>query len=329
MKRVLLIFLTLSLLVSCSLVSCTEKPTPSASFFLMDTMITVTLYTDEETAGPILAECRSMLEELDRLWSRTKEESDTSRFNASEEGLMTADERTIELLQVALDVSLKTDGAFDVTVAPLVTLWQTCEKAGRLPTESELAAAMKTVGATEIVVEENSLLKKNSNVKIDLGGIGKGAAISKIVSYIEYSGISGGLVSFGSNVAVIGRKPNGKDFRIALRDPKNTNASAGTLTLRAGEVLSVSGDYERFYVIDGKNYHHILDPKTGYPAESGLSSVAVVCRDGALADALSTALLVMGEERARAFYAAGFYEFEAVFISDTGVISTTDRISFN
>ena len=328
-KRCFLLLLAMLLLTP--MLACCARPSasPSASFFLMDTVITVTLYTDENTASGIFAECRRILEELDGLWSRTKEGSDVSRFNDASVGTVPVDERTATLLQVAEDVAKKTDGSFDVTVAPLVFLWQASEEAGRLPTAQELSAAMAAIGGAKLSDKGSSLQKISDDAKIDFGGIGKGAAISALVSYIDSTEIEGGIVSFGSNVAVIGKKPNGTDFRIALRDPKNTAAYAGTLTLRPGEILSVSGDYERFYEIGGERYHHILDPQTGYPSKSGLSSVAVVCRDGALADALSTALLVMGELRARELYATGIYEFEAVFIASDGTVSTTDGILFD
>ena len=138
--------------------------------------------------------------------------------------------------------------------------------------------------------------------------------------------MSGGLVSFGSNVAVFGKKPDGSDFRIGLRDPHDRTDYAGALTLKTGEILSVSGDYERYYTVNGEQYHHILDPKTGYPADTGLSTVAVVCSDGALADALSTALFVMGEEEAIALYNAQIYRFEAIFIRSDGSIRVTSGL---
>lgn len=328
MRKRLLVFLMLLALLLPSLFSCAPNQTSHASFFLMDTAITVTLYEKEETAAPILAECRSMLTELDRLWSRTKGESDTSRFNASGVGEVEADRRTLALLRVALDVSEKTNGAFDVTVAPLVTLWQSCERAERLPTDAELQAALERIGSEQITVTSDRLLKNREGTEIDLGGIGKGAAISEVVSYIKGTGVSA-LVSFGSNVAAVGKKPNGADFRIAIRDPKDRGSTVGTVTLSDGDILSVSGDYERFYTVNGEKYHHILDTKTGYPSKSGLSSVAVICKDGALADALSTALLVMGEVQARTLYASEIYDFEAVFVTDTGIVSTTDGISLN
>ena len=134
---------------------------------------------------------------------------------------------------------------------------------------------------------------------------------------------TGGLVSFGSNVAVFGEKPDHSPFRVALRDPKNPKGTVGVLTLSPGQVLSVSGDYERYVEIDGQRYHHLLDPKTGYPFDRGLSSVAVVTENGALADALSTALFGMGKEKAMAFYESGVFSFEALLIGSDGSMTAT------
>ncbi len=303
--------------------SCQREERQEKNFFLMDTPITVTLYTDKKTAEPIFNSCRAILSELDALWSRTKTDSDVGRFNTSETA-HSLDPRTASLIAKAMDVSQKTSGAFDITVAPVVNLWQQSEETGTLPTDSELQTALSLVGSQNLTISDKTLTKTEKNVQIDLGGIGKGAAISVLISYLKAcNGVRGGLVSFGSNVAVFGEKPDGKPFRIALKNPKNESGYAGVLHLQDGEILSVSGDYERYYTIDGEKYHHILDPQTGYPAQSGLCSVAVICSDGALADALSTALFVMGEENARAFYESNVYDFEAVFIDENGNVTTT------
>ena len=288
----------------------------------MDTPITVTLYTDQKTAEPIFDACRTLLVEYDDLWSRTKSESDVGRFNTSEVST-DIDSRTAALIQKAIDVSQKTSGAFDITIAPVVQLWQTSQERGSLPTDDEMQLALFNVGENELTIAQNTLSKTKSGVQIDLGGIGKGAAISALVNYLASCNICGGIVSFGSNVAVFGEKPDGKPYRIAIKNPKTPGKYAGVLRMQAGEVLSVSGDYERFYTIDNQTYHHIINPKTGYPAESGLCSVAVICSDGALADALSTALFVMGKEKALAFYESKMYDFEAVFIDANGNVSTT------
>ncbi len=325
MKRLLLCLLVLCLL---PVWGCGERRETSQSFYLMGTVITVTLYTDEDTARPHLEACRRLLEELDALWSRTREESEVSSFYASPEGLSKPDPRTVTMLQTALAVSKATDGAFDPTVAPLVSLWERAEAEGRLPTADQMQETLAAVDYKRLTVTPDAISKSDPSLTLDLGGIGKGAAITHLLAYLQASGLPGGVVSFGSNVAVFGAKPDGASFRIALRDPKSdTGGTLGVLSMTPGTVLSVSGDYERYVTVEGKRYHHLLDPATGYPAESGLSSVAVLAADGALADALSTALFVLGEEQAQALYRSGTFSFEAIFVASDGALSHTPGLS--
>ena len=322
--RILCILLCLTFLMPFA--ACSGGERQEKNFFLMDTTITVTLYTDNKTAEKIFDDCRTILGELDNLWSRTKVESDVGRFNTAQEAIE-IDPRTTALITQAIEVSQKTNGAFDITVAPLVNLWQEGEQKGTLPTDIEMQNARCLVGSEKLALEQNILTKTEKNVQIDLGGIGKGAAISALITYLEGSDARGGIVSFGSNVAVFGTKPDGNPYRIAVKNPKTDGQYAGVLNLKDGQILSVSGDYERYFTIAGENYHHIINPQTGYPAESGLCSVAVVCSDGALADALSTALFVMGKEKALAFYESKAYDFEAIFIDQDGNVTTTNGLA--
>lgn len=322
MKKIALLLAILLTLGVC-FSGCTRKSAHAATFFFMDTVITVTLYTeDAELASRALADCRALLAELDTLWSPTMEQSDVVRFNTSQEPL-TLDSRTAELLALALDVSRKTNGAFDVTVAPLVRLWSEAEKNNLLPTVAQMQHTLTLCGYQKLTLTDVTLSRRESGVEIDLGGIGKGAAADALISLLSGYTLEGGLISFGSNIATFGSKPDKSPFRIALRDPKNAEISVGTLCLSDGQILSVSGDYERFVTVAGEKYHHILDPSVGYPANTGLASVAVVCQSGALADALSTALFVMGWEAATAFYESGAYAFEAIVVTSDGAILTT------
>lgn len=306
--------------------SCGKKSEKqSCSFFLMDTTVTVTLWgANAETADAAFAASRALLSELDtRLWSRTAEASELSAFNRAGTEAVALDGRTLALMEKALEVSTRTGGAFDVTLAPLSDLWNECGERDALPTDGELSRCMEHTGWEKLTLTGNALAKSDPALQIDLGGIGKGEAIGLLLDCLRGYPVTGGLISFGSNVAVFGKKPDESPFRVGLRDPKDARATVGTLTMEDGMILSVSGDYERFVTIGGERYHHILDPATGYPSASGLSSVAVLCRDGALADALSTALLVMGSEKALAFYESGAFAFEAVMIASTGEILRT------
>ena len=326
MKKITL-FLAICLMLSC-FSGCAKSNSFSENFFFMDTVIGITLYTDEAAlAENAFDECRAILSELDTLWARQKPDSDIARWNASSDGNVSLDFRTRELIRTALEVSRDTGAAFDVTVAPLVDLWQTCGERDQLPTEAELSEVLAQIGYDKIAWSGECVSKTDPQVAIDLGGIGKGAATDALLAYLTSLRLDGGLVTFGSNVAVFGKKPDESPYRIALRHPRENGASLGTLLLPAGQVLSVSGDYERYVTIDGENYHHILDLDSGYPADTGLASVAVVAADGVLADALSTALLVMGKDRALDFYRTGIYDFEVILTETDGTLTVTDGIS--
>lgn len=326
MKRIA--FLLALMLCLLSFGGCAKDQSRSSSFFVMDTVISVTLYgTDEKTSQEIFSHCNTLLTELESLWSRQKADSDISRFNTATSGEIALDARTVSLLRLASEVEAATGGAFDITLASLCDLWKTCGEEDRMPCEEELSTLLSHTGADTWSLLENGTVYKNDVLTaFDLGGIGKGAAADALLAYLKTTSAVGGMVSFGSNVTVFGNKPSGKDFRIAVRDPKDANGTVGVITLARGQALSISGDYERFVTIGGEKYHHVLDPQTGYPSSSGVSSAAIVCQSGALADALSTACLVLGYDRAMELYASGVYEFEAVFVFSDGTVRVTDGL---
>lgn len=292
-------------------------------FYGMGTLVTVTLYGEGRAAEDGFARVRALVAELEGLWSLNVETSDIARLNRSDGGIPDADERTVALLEKAQALCAATDGNFDVTLASLSALWQNCGDENRLPTDGEIADRLARVGTGRLELS-GTAVGKPEGVTVDLGAIAKGEAVSLLIRLLDGTeGLTGGLVSMGSSIAVFGGKPDGKPFRVSVRDPKDGTKTVGTLTLLPGEVLSVSGDYERFVTIDGEPYHHILDPRTGYPSASGLSSVAVIAEDGATADALSTAFMVMGEKKTTDFRQSGAYAFEALLIRTDGTLAGT------
>lgn len=326
-KRMTCCMIALFLLLFC-LPSCKAVDRQTVEFWGMGTLVSVTLYGREVARADGFAQAQALVAELDGLWSLNIETSDITRLNRSDTGITDADLRTTALVDQASTLSALTGGDFDITLAALSALWQTCGEEDRLPTDAELWALLGKVG-TAALQAEGTEITKPAGVTVDLGAIAKGAAAGQLVTALRaIDGLSGGLISMGSCVTVFGEKPDGAPFRVSVRDPKDRNGTVGKLTLTEGQLLSVSGDYERFVTIGGKTYHHILDPRTGYPSDSGLSSVAVIAQDGATADALSTAFMVMGEDAAMAFYRAGKLAFEAVFIRSDGTIICTDQIDF-
>lgn len=303
---------------SCSFAS-SQKEYVSKTYLMMDTVIEVKLRCDATTAQPILTRCGEIMTQVENVLSRTVSESTVAVFN--ETGQATLDADTAAVLARALEVAARTNGTFDPTVDGLVSLWSTCGEENRLPTDAELAERLSHVGTDKLMLTDGVLTRTDAETTLDLGAIGKGYAIDRLLEYLKTTSVPGGVLSFGGNVAVFGTKGGGEPYRIGVRDPQNTSSVLGYLNMSSG-VISVSGDYERYVTVDGVRYHHILNPETGYPVENGLHSVAVICEDGALADALSTALFVMGVDRAMDFYRSGGYEFEAIFTTNDEIVLT-------
>lgn len=308
------------LLQSLGLSSCGAQTRYLTDTFLsMDTVITVSLAPGTPDVEKVFSECRRLCEEQRLIFDADDANAETARFNAAA-GAFEASEPLLRVVKLADSVARATHGAFDYTLYPVTQLWRAAQERGSLPTAAEMTEALSRTGYEGIAWNEKTLTKREGQ-SIDLGGIGKGAAEAALLGYLRTCGAAYGVLSFGGNIAVFGKKTDGTPFSVALRDPVNTAGTLGTLRLNEGFV-SVSGDYERFYEIEGGKYPHILDGKTGMPADSGLHSVAVICSDGALGDALSTALFVLGSEAGVEFWRSGQFDFEAVFISDGKILIT-------
>lgn len=312
MKQLTAFFLILNMLL---LTSCHQQYLETV-FFSMDTYVTINV-ADE---GCKTDEITGLVKKIEKAVSRTDPGSDIYRFNNSKYGTEVS-QITIDILSAALAAAKASDGLFDPTIEPLVSLWEIAHGEPKVPSDNEIAAALTNVGYGGITVDGNKITKENPAVSIDLGGIGKGYACQAVIDLLKERGVSHGLISFGGNVGVFGLKPDGTGWTIGVRDPDSADDIVGYLNLNEGFV-SVSGDNERYFEIDGIRYHHIFDPRTGRPASNGMRSVAVVSQNGTEADALSTMLFVMGYKKAMDFYNSGVYDFEAVFITTDGVFIT-------
>lgn len=316
-----------AMLICISLCGCGREEMAEHWFFAMDTMITLRLSPDADNArmAEIFAEVETITAEIAESLSRTHPEGDTYRFNKSPVGITDPADPFRIVIQRAMAIAEETDGAFSPTTGTLTELWNV-NGGGPLPSEEAIAEALSHTDFRDITFESDGVSRTDSAMQLDFGAIGKGYAAQKVLDYLRTTEIRYGLVSFGGNVGVFGEKPDGTPFKIGVTDPKNTSRTAGYLLTEAGFV-SVSGDYERFFEEAGVRYHHIMDPATGWPAQSGLSSAAVLSEDGTLADALSTALFVMGADEALAYYDAHPGTFEAVLITNENEIILTPGLA--
>lgn len=286
--------------------------------YSMGSYVQQTVYgKNQEEAAQQAASAVTQLEEL---ISWRKEDSDAARLNqAAGEDFLKIDGRTYEILETSLAVCEASGGAFDVTIAPLSRLWD-FDGTPSLPEDSQIQEMKSRVDYTSLsLLEDGTAALRKKGTALDLGAVGKGAACDAAVDAYEACGAKAAIVSVGGSVGVYGKKPDGKDWSIALRDPEN-QGSLGTLSIGEGFV-STSGSYEKQFTQDGVTYHHLLDPATGYPAESGLVSVTVWSQSGTLSDALSTACFVLGMEESLPLLEE--FEAEAIFIDEEHRITAT------
>lgn len=328
MKRFSILILTLCL----CLTGCGKQTTEAtAQIFAMDTVMEVAAYG--EHAEQAVKSTEKRIEELENRLSRTKADSLVSGLNR-DGSIRHLTYDYWNLIARAKEYRDATNGAFDITIAPVMDAWGFTGDSFRVPERSELDELLKHVNSDEIQIQEEPAhsVTLGEGQAIDLGGIAKGYTSDLVEQTFRANGIESGKISLGGNVFVLGGKPDGSDWRVGIKDPRDESGLAAILPLRDAYAIT-SGGYERYFEENGKTYHHIIDPTTGYPADSGLLSVTVVAADngpdwagagnGAMCDAFSTALFVMGEEKALDFWRNGGYDFDLVLVTEDGRVVIT------
>ena len=319
MKRFFAFFLPLLLLLSFS--SCSSQNVSRDEFFAFDTFHTVTLYgMREPDANALFAEIEAQTRELENVFSFYREESELARLNKTREAVLSDPLRSA--LERAMRIKERTHSLFSPTLGALTSLWGIGREDFLPPDEAAISAALAvslgdpSFSQGAVALPEGMLL--------DAGGFAKGCLAERLIEKVRASDCSRAVLSLGGNVAVYSADGS-YEFKIGVTDPLSPQKTAGYLRTRSG-YLSVSGHYERFSEYAGKRYSHILDPRTGLPADSDVLSAAVWSEDGLLADALSTAFVVMGREEALAFYAASEQDFGAVLFHEDGTFTLTDNL---
>lgn len=295
----------------------------SSDFYAMDTFMSVTVYgSKQETAQALTASIEQEINALDRALSRHRTESEISALNAAEGMVVTVSDETYAAIERAVQFAEWTDGAYDPTTAPLSDLWGIGTEAPAVPAQADIDDALTRVGWQNIELFPDNRVCLHNGAQLDLGGIGKGWATDKVHALCaDTPGVSV-LARLGGNILGYGENPNSKEgtWNIGVADPDDQANVVAAVAVRDESVVT-SGDYERFFEQDGRRYHHIFDPETGYPADSGLRSVTVVSADSTEADALTTALFVMGLDKGMAF--AREHELKAIFVTSDKQIYTS------
>lgn len=305
----------------------------TATNFVMDTVLSETIYgsTDyTETIKDLLSEI-----ETQKLSWRI-EDSEVSNINTlcTQGASVTMSDDFYQWTKTSLDLAQKSDGAFDPTIGKLTRLWNIEGENPTVPTQAEIDQALLETGYTHIHMQEKTI-SMDVGCTLDLGAVGKGIGCDVVREYLtKQEDVSGAVIAIGGSILVYGSKPDGTDWNVAVQDPEGEEGSyMGVINLSGTACVSTSGDYEKYFIQDGKRYHHILDPSTGYPSESGLSSVTIICPDegewkqdaGLLSDGLSTACFVLGAEKGMELLEE--YGMEGVFIDKKKQVSVTEGIA--
>lgn len=295
MKRLAALFLVVLMLAGC-----TPKDAPAQEYiFCMDTVMALDVWGKESAEAA--AQMRRLLYDLEKTWSASDE---SSLISAKNRGENITDAEALALLEAVRVLSERTGGAFDPALYAVTQVWGFPTDEFRIPSDGELAEARKLQ-------------------LWDLGAAVKGYAGDRLVALLESHDVDRAMLNLGGNVQTYGEKPDGTPWKIAIQNPDMAEDHLGIVAVTGTMAVVTSGDYQRYFELDGVRYHHILDPETGRPANSGLRSVTVICRSGLTADVLSTALFVMGLEDAVDFWRASD-DFEAVFVTAEGKIYATE-----
>jgi thiamine biosynthesis lipoprotein len=324
-------FLLIVTLVA-TLSACDQKPVePTTETELrLGTTITVSIYQDPpEDAFERVFE--RVLEIEEKMSSSTEdyETTEVLRINRAPAGLpVTVSADTFAVIERGLEFSRVSDGAFDITIAPLVQLWAIGTDAAGIPSKDSIEEVLPLVGYRMVELDRNTLgvVLEKQGMGVDVGGIAKGYAADESIRILRDLGVRHALLDFGGNIVTLGMKPDGSRWRIGIQNPNQERGSYVGIVETDEEAVVTSGPYERYFVEDGVRYHHIIDPDDGYPVRNGLGSVTIVSPDSTAADALSTACYVLGLD-------AGFKlveslpQVEAIFITDANAVHLSDGLA--
>jgi thiamine biosynthesis lipoprotein len=256
-----------------------------------DTINSISAWCSESILKEAMNECAK----YNALLSKTVTGSDVWRINHAGGKDVAVSEKTMEILKTALEVSKASNGAFNIAVGSITKLWHFTDGTAVLPDENDIAAAVANADCTKIQLEGENIVTVPPDMQIDLGGIAKGYITDQIAGYLMVRGVNNAILNFGGNIVTVGSKPDGSPWNIGLQNPLGKRGKDYWAVVKSNDNSVVtSGVYERGFELNGKWYHHILDPRTGWPVRNDLLTVAVCSKSSMLADALATAMFVLG-----------------------------------
>ena len=317
---------------------CGGKEPVSGSEFCLDTSCEITIYDmegmSEDKAAGIIDQAFAEIREYENMLSRTVEGSDVYRINHADGKSTEVSAETLDVIRTGLLMAELSGGKFDITVGALTDLWKFTSDNPSVPEDQEIRKALETVGYENITMKGNEVGLSDSETRIDLGGVAKGYIADKTGEYMEAQGVTKAIINLGGNITAIGEKEEDTPWTIGIERPYSDRSEIVGSIKVSDKTVVTSGIYERQFVEDGVRYHHVLDPQTGYPAETDLEAVTITAVKGnsGFCDSLSTACLILGKEKAHRLVLKlqdeyPQMEIEAAFIDKNDNIAQTDGMN--
>jgi thiamine biosynthesis lipoprotein len=306
-------------LSACGIGKSDDSEEYSCEVFAMDTYMSLKAYGNN--AQQALEQAQQTLYNLDALWSVTEQDSEIYTVNSQKTAQVS--QETLNVIEFACQMGKLTDGALDISIYPVMKAWGFTTGEYNVPEESTLEKLLKNVDYRRITCQDGTVSIEDG-MQIDLGAVAKGWAGDELADIMRSSGVESAILSLGGNIQTVGSKPDGSDWNVAVQHPEN-DGYIGVVSVSDCAVVT-SGGYERYFTDDDGNvYWHIIDPQTGYPANSGIISATIVGRKGKKCDALSTAVFIMGLEKASELWAESD-DFEMILMLDDGSVYITQGL---
>ncbi len=279
----------------------------------LNTSVSISIYDSADTA--LLDESFQVINKYEKMLSRTDKDSEIYALN--EKGEADVSPETLELLNTGLEYSKKTHGKFTIAIEPLSALWNFSSDTPKVPAEGDIKEAVKHVDYKGIVIDGNHVTLTDKASGVDLGAVAKGYIADKVKEYLLGKGVKSALINLGGNILLVGSKPTGEDFAVGLQNPFGDRNDYKDIVKTKDVSIVTSGTYERNFTENGKTYHHILNPSTGYPYDNGLVAVSIISPTSVEGDTLSTSCFVLGLEEGMKLIDS-LPDVHAVFVTTDG-----------
>ena len=302
--------------------------------FYFNTIIAIQLNDSQDES--LIDTCFDMANTYEHYFSRTLEGSDIYNINHANGAPVEVHDETAELIRYGIAFGDLSGGVFDISIGALTDLWDIPNNNGTIPAQTQIDAALATVDYRQITVDGNTVTLGNPDAALDLGGIAKGYVADRMREYLNANGACEGFINLGGNVLTLGQKANDKPYHIGIRKPFGETGETITAVDVTDRSIVTSGRYERYFEKDGHIYHHILDPKNGYPYDNGLNGVTILSDSSMAGDALSTICFALGQEKGTEFLSsmpsndflnpilATETTLQAIFIDENNEMTTVD-----